>query len=94
MSYAVKIEPQAADDLSVLPPPVQAGVLRQIERLAAAPSTMNTRSSTGLHTRGQLFRTTFHQGELECSLEIIFRYSQDEQTLLVVRVYIEFDTSG
>ena len=91
MSFAVSIEPAAVDDLARMPATVQPHVLGEIRVLAAGPLRSKTRPARYPYPAGQLYQTQFRVGDVTCLLDIVFQYSQDEQTLHVLRVYIEYD---
>ena len=87
--YEISLEPPAELDFKRMSPPVQAGVARAILRLAESPSRAATRPSTIPYPPGQVFQATFGTGGVECLLDVVFQYSQDEQTLSVSRIFVE-----
>ena len=91
MSYAIVLEPDARAALAALPAPVADRVRGELQTLAASPSAQPTRSSNIPMPAGQLYQATFTAGGVTCMLDVVFRYGQDEQTLFIVGLFVEYD---
>lgn len=89
MSYAVKLEPPAREDLARLPPRLQAAVLAKIDAMASSP-TRDTRPARPPYGAGMLYRADFPFEGVECLPDVVFRYGQDEQTLHVEHLFVAF----
>jgi hypothetical protein len=91
MSYDVKTKPLADEDLSKFPQPIQNTILRRFLDFAASPGTGGSRSAPSTYTPGQVFEFAFPVDGMSCIVSVVFRYSADEQTLIVERFYVEFE---
>jgi hypothetical protein len=89
MSYAVEVGPQAIEDLAALPTAVQRAVLQAMRMMAAAPTRLS-RPALPPYPPGMLYRADVPAQGVTCLLDIVFRYGQDEQTLHVERVFVEY----
>lgn len=89
MSYQVILEPAAEDDLRKLPAPVRARVAEELTILAAHPS-QTSAPARAPYPPGQLFRSDLRIGNLTVLLDVVFQYGQDEASLHVLRVYVEY----
>jgi hypothetical protein len=90
MSYNVETTPRADDELGRLPESMRNIVIRRFMDFAKNPSLQGSRSAPSLYTPGQLFEMEFTYDQMTCWVDIVFRYTQDEQTLVIERVYAEF----
>lgn len=89
MSYSVEVGPQAIDDLERLPEAIQRAILRSLRELATSPS-KHSRPAIPPYPPGMLFRADLSIQGITCLLDVVFRYGQDEQTLHVERIFVEF----
>jgi hypothetical protein len=89
MSYQLVVEPFAEAQLSALPAQLANMIQQQLQRLAANPVVVSKRTAL-LQPNGQLFE--FHEaaGGISVWVSVIFRYGQDEQTLHVEHIAVEF----
>lgn len=89
MSYAVELDPQAIDDLSGLPPVVQRLIVELLRNIAESPS-RNSRPATVPYPPGMLHRADIPLADMQCLVDVVFRYSQDEQSIHIDRIFSEF----
>lgn len=89
MSYSVEVGPQAIEDLARLPVAVQRAVLEAMRLMAAEP-TRRSRPAPPPYPPGMLYREDIPVEGVTCLLDVVFRYAQDEQTLHVDRVFVEY----
>jgi len=90
MSYSVETTPRADEELGVLPEPIRHIVIRRFMDFARNPSIGGSISAPSLYTPGQLFEMNLTYDQMTCWVGVVFRYAQDEQTLVIERVYAEF----
>ena len=90
MSYNVETTPRADEELARLPGPIRSTVIRRLIEFAKNPGVGGSISTPSLYTPGQLLEMELTYDEMTCWVGIVFRYGQDEQTLVVERVYAEF----
>ena len=88
MSYALNLSPPAAQQLAAQPEPLRGFVLGALRRLAESPAAL-ARRSPGV-TAGQLAEFRFDQGGAVLWVTITFLYGQDEQTLHVELIAVEY----
>ena len=88
MSYAVAISPRADRQLAAQPEPLRSFIGASLQRLGQSPSSF-TRSSGSL-TRGQLAEFKFDQAGAVLWVSVTFLYGQDEQTLHIESITVEF----
>jgi hypothetical protein len=83
MSYNAALAPPAMDKF-LRPSPILAGRVDQaLERLCLSPTSLSHRSHFPYPPQFQVYETRIeHHGE-QYRLNVFFRYSQDEQTLLI-----------
>jgi hypothetical protein len=91
MSYAVVLTPAAKHDLDQLPKAIQDSVLQKLVELGASPSLVRTGPARPPYPAGQLYRSDFAAAGIDCFLDAVFKYGQDEQILYVMRIYLEYD---
>lgn len=89
MSYALVITPAAEDQLIALPAELASFVRLQLARLSENPTVLSKPTSI-LQTRGQLFEVKFDRGGVVVWIRVVFRFGQDEQSLFVEHVAVEF----
>jgi hypothetical protein len=89
MSFAVVLEPEAEDDLRKLPELVRGRVAEELNVLANQPSRTST-PARAPYPPGQLYRAEFRAGDLTALLDVVFLYGQDEASIHVMRVYVEY----
>jgi hypothetical protein len=90
MSYSVETAPRADEDLGRLPAPLGNAVIRRFIEFAKNPGVGGSVSAPSLYTPGQLLEMQFNYDQMTCRVGVVFRYAQDEQTLVIERVYAEF----
>ncbi len=90
MSYNIEITPQAEEDLRRLPGLIQKAALHHLIEFAKNPGVAGSRSAPSLYTPGQLIEFQLEHDQMTCWVGMVFRYTQDERTLVIERVYVEF----
>jgi hypothetical protein len=90
MSYNVETTPRADDAFRRLPEPLRSSAIRRFVEFARNPSVGQSKSAPSLYTPGQLFEMELSYDEMTCWVGIVFKYAQDEQTLVIEGVYVEF----
>lgn len=88
MSYAVAMSPRADQQLAAQAEPLRTFIAAWLQRLGQSPSTF-TRPSRSL-TRGQVAEFKYEQADAVLWVTIGFLYGQDEQTLHIERISVEF----
>ena len=88
MSYALNVSPTATQQLAAQPEPLRGFILAALRRLAESPAALGRRSS-GV-TSGQVAEFRFDHGGAGLWGTITFLYGQDEQTLHVELITVEF----
>ena len=88
-NYAVETSPEADQDLSAFPLPLQRLVVRELYCLAADPTALSQPAQL-LQSRGRRFYTHFPFADLVCHLEVIFQYAQSESLLYILAIGCEF----
>ena len=88
MSYALRVSPLAAQQLAAQPEPLRAFVLAALERLAESPSAVARRST--VVSAGQLAEFKYDHGGAALWVTVTFLYGQDEQTLHIEHIAVEF----
>jgi len=90
MSYNVETSPRADDDLGRLPQALGNAIIRRFIEFAKSPGIGGSISSPSLYTPGQLLEMQFNYDQMTCRVGVVFRYTQDETTLIIERDYAEF----
>ena len=88
MSYAIAISPRAEEQLAAQPEPLRTFIAVSLQRLGRSPATF-TRPSRSL-TRGQVAEFRYEQAGAVLWVSIRFLYGQDEQTLHIEQISVEF----
>jgi len=87
MNYEVILSPQAEQDFSALPLPLQNYLEHQLQRLAASPTTDTRPAAFPYPTGSQLFQPDEVVLDEQChEFTILFRYGQDEKSLQIVGI--------
>lgn len=91
MSFAIVLEPEAEHDLRDLPATLQARIADELNVLAAGLAGVKTVAARVPYPSGQLFRSEFPVGDVRALMDVVFQFGQDETTLHILRIYIEFE---
>jgi hypothetical protein len=89
MSYALRLGARAEQQLSLQPEPLQSFIREALERFAAGPSSVRSRSKSV--TRGQIaeFRFDREPGVI-IWVSVEFLFGTDEQTLHIEQILVEY----
>jgi hypothetical protein len=90
MSYSVESTPEADDDIAAIPSAIASRILAAFAQFARSPGTANSRSTPITYPAGQLFETDVHVQGIVCHVGIVFKYGQDEATLFIEHVYVDY----
>jgi len=85
MSYGVALAPEALEDLAKLPLGIRARVEQALVRLAESPTALS-RPSHFPYVPAQAYELHYQLESTEYFVTILFRYAQDEQTLIVLAI--------
>jgi hypothetical protein len=88
MSYSVTTAPEADEALARLPPGVRIGVLRELLKCVESPSKHAHR--TPAREPGMVFRLEIPFDDMTAYADAFFQYEQDEKTIFVWRIRVEF----
>jgi len=88
MSYVLNLSPTAAQQLAAQPEPLRGFVVAALHRLAESPVSVARRSPSV--TAGQRAEFKFDHGGAVLWVTVTFLYGQDEQTLHVELITVEF----
>lgn len=88
MSYGLSVSPLAAQQLASQPEPLRGFILAALEQLAESPSRVARRSAAV--SAGQLAEFKFDHAGASLWVTITFLYGQDEQTLHIEHIAVEF----
>ena len=89
MPYSLIITPTAETQLLALPPELAQFVRQQLQWLIQDP-VARSKPAPSLYSRGQLFEVHYERGGVSVWVSIIFRYGQDEESLHVEDIAVEF----
>jgi hypothetical protein len=89
VSYAIDISPEAAEDLNRLPLPVAVEVDRRLSLLAADPARLSQRSHFPYPINAQAYKFDHIFEGVEYLFHVLFKYSQDEQTLHILLIGVQ-----
>ncbi|HWE93044.1 MAG TPA: hypothetical protein VG269_03655 [Tepidisphaeraceae bacterium] len=90
MSYNVETMPLADEDLQKLPRPISNIILRRFLAFARNPGNGESRPAPSTYPPGQLLELAFPVDDMFCFAGIVFKYGADEQTLVIERIFVEF----
>jgi hypothetical protein len=91
MSFRIEFEPSGQDAFDRLPASVRPAVARALLRLAESPYRAVTRPTATPYPGAQQYTTSTPAGGITCLIDVVFRYGQDEETIYVYFVYVEYD---
>ena len=86
MSYVLNLSAAVEQQILSHPEPLRQFILLSLERLAQRPTSFRSRTSV----RGQLAEFKFDRAGISLWLTVTFFYGQDEQTLHIEEIAIEF----
>jgi hypothetical protein len=88
MSYKLEFDPRAERQFYALPDSLQAFLGFQLTRLAESPTTISRPMIR--HGLGQIAEFFYDRGGVTLAITVTFFYGQDEQTLHVSSIAVEF----
>jgi len=89
MSYQVQLSAQADEDLSSLDISIRTAILQRLLQFAKSPSEGRSTATLAPYPSGQLVQFSFSLEGAQYWAGVVFQYSQDEQSLIVNRVFAE-----
>jgi len=88
MSYGLRISPATDRQIDAQPEPLRSFIRASLDRLAQNPTAVSHRA--GSASRGQAAEFRFDREGVSLWVTVRFLYGQDEQTLYVGHVEVEF----
>jgi hypothetical protein len=88
MSYAISISPEVERQIVARPEPLRGFIRASLQKLGQSPARF-IRPSRSL-TRGQVAEFKYDQAGAVLWVTVRFMYGQDEQTLHIERIAVEF----
>jgi len=88
MNYGLRISLPADQQIDAQPEPLRSFIRASLDRLAQNPTAVSRRA--GSASRGQAAEFRYDRGGVSLWVTVRFLYGQDEQTLYVENVEVEF----
>jgi len=88
MSYGLRISRPADGQIDAQPEPLRSFIRESLDRLAQNPTALSRRA--GSSSQGQAAEFLFDRGGVSLWVTVRFLYGQDEQTLYVEHVEVEY----
>ena len=87
MPYLIRIDPDALKYIKTRPPAdVLTDLRKAIERFAKSPASLSKPATFPFVPGQQCFEHTYVSGVYRYLWHVTFKYSQDEQTILIARI--------
>jgi hypothetical protein len=88
MSYALDLTSLARRQLQSQPEPLRTYIFSALERLAVSPASFGSRPST--IPLGQSAEIEYRHEGVVLWISVVFRYGQDEETLHIEQILVEY----